>query len=133
MAESSPPTQFIPRFRSDVYPFIAPSKFRGSLKNKVTIITGISPIPPCAPPTDIDPGAVGVIGQGLAESFAVAGAKLILTYNNTPPSPAFSTRCLELGAASVEFVKCNVASLEGCQDLVNQVREPPCRSIPTQS
>lgn len=45
MAEPSPPAQFIPRFRSDVYPFIAPSKFRGSLKDKVTIITGISPVP----------------------------------------------------------------------------------------
>lgn len=77
--------------------------------------------------TDINPGAVGVIGQGLAESFAVAGAKLILTYNNTPQSPALSARCLELGASSVEFIKCNVASLEGCQDLVNQVRQPPPR------
>lgn len=132
MAEPSPPAQFIPRFRTDVYPFIAPSKFRGSLKDKVTIITGTSPLPP--PPhqtsqahTDINPGAVGVIGQGLAESFAVAGAKLILTYNNTPPSPALSARCLELGASSVEFIKCNVASLEGCQDLVNQVRQPPPR------
>ncbi|KAK1833435.1 hypothetical protein QBC39DRAFT_254572 [Podospora conica] len=104
MAEPSPPAQFIPRFRTDVYPYIAPSKFRGSLKDKVTIITG----------------AVGVIGKGLAESFAVAGAKLILTYNNTPPPPDFSARCLELGATSVEFVKCNVASLEGCEELVNQ-------------
>lgn len=39
----SPPTtaQFAPRFRTDVYPFIAPVKFRGSLQDKVTIITGM--------------------------------------------------------------------------------------------
>ncbi|KAK4162363.1 hypothetical protein QBC43DRAFT_290977 [Cladorrhinum sp. PSN259] len=99
-----PPAQFKPRFRTDVYPFIAPAKFRGALKDKVTIITG----------------AAGAIGQSLAESFAVAGAKLVLTYNRTAPPPELKDRCLKLGAASVDFIKCNVAELEGCESLVNQ-------------
>lgn len=34
------PAQFTPRFRTDIYPFIHPSKFRGSLQDKVAIITG---------------------------------------------------------------------------------------------
>jgi len=38
----SEPPQFIPRFRSDVYPFIYPEKFKGSLQDLVTIITGMS-------------------------------------------------------------------------------------------
>ncbi|KAK4180939.1 hypothetical protein QBC36DRAFT_2362 [Triangularia setosa] len=96
--------QFIPRFRTDIYPFIAPSKFRESLRNKVTIITG----------------AAGAIGQGLAESFAVAGAKLVLTYNRTPPPPQLKERCLKFGASEVIFVRCNVAELEGCEALVKQ-------------
>jgi hypothetical protein len=42
MAEQRPPpTQFTPRFRTDVYPFIHPAKFRGSLQDKVAIITGM--------------------------------------------------------------------------------------------
>jgi hypothetical protein len=36
-----PPAQFTPRFRTDIYPFIYPSKFRGSLQDKVAIITGV--------------------------------------------------------------------------------------------
>jgi len=36
----TPPAQFTPRFRTDIYPFIYPSKFRGSLEGKVAIITG---------------------------------------------------------------------------------------------
>ncbi|KAK0611051.1 hypothetical protein B0T14DRAFT_529543 [Immersiella caudata] len=103
MTEKSP-HQFPPRFRSDVYPFIYPEKFKGSLRDLVTIITGAS----------------GAIGQGLAESFAVAGAKLVLTYNNTPPPAALEERCLRFGASSVTFVKCNVAELEGCEALVNE-------------
>jgi len=66
-------------------------------------------------------GAAGAIGRGLAESFAVAGAKLVLTYNNTPPPPELTERCLKFGASSVTFVKCNVAQLEGCEALVQQV------------
>ncbi|KAK0648881.1 hypothetical protein B0T16DRAFT_371578 [Cercophora newfieldiana] len=96
--------QFPPRFRSDVYPFIYPEKFKGSLQGLVTIITG----------------AAGAIGQGLAESFAVAGGKLVLTYNNTPPPAALEERCLKFGASSVTFVKCNVAELEGCEALVKE-------------
>jgi hypothetical protein len=40
MAEKQTPAQFTPRFRTDIYPFINPSKFRGSLQDKVAIITG---------------------------------------------------------------------------------------------
>lgn len=105
MGDPESPPQFIPRFRNDVYPFIYPAKFRGSLQDKVALITG----------------AAGAIGQGLAESFAVAGAKLVLTYNNTPPPPTLEERCLKFGASSVTYVKCNVASLEGCEDLVKKV------------
>ncbi|KAK3939185.1 hypothetical protein QBC46DRAFT_459799 [Diplogelasinospora grovesii] len=97
--------QFMPRFRSDVYPFIHPAKFRGSLQGKVAILTG----------------SAGAIGQGLAESFAVAGAKLILTYNNTPPPEGFEYRCMGLGAAGVSMIKCNVSKLESCQQLIQQV------------
>ncbi|KAK3321987.1 hypothetical protein B0H66DRAFT_553055 [Apodospora peruviana] len=108
MTEPQPSTaQFAPRFRNDVYPFIEPKKFKGSLQGKVTIITG----------------AAGAIGQGLAESFAVAGANLALTYNNTPPPPALKERCLDLGASAVTFIKCNVAELEGCEELVRQTLE----------
>ena len=39
--KKTPPTQFTPRFRTDIYPFIYPSKFRGSLEGKVVIITGL--------------------------------------------------------------------------------------------
>ncbi|KAK4201710.1 hypothetical protein QBC40DRAFT_347636 [Triangularia verruculosa] len=102
--DAQPPAQFIPRFRTDIYPFIAPSKFRGSLRDKVTIVTG----------------AAGVIGQGLAESFAVAGAKLVLTYNRTPPPPELKERCLRFGASDVTFVQCNVAELAGCEALVKE-------------
>ena len=66
-------------------------------------------------------GAAGAIGQSLAESFAVAGTKLVLTYNRTPPPAELEARCLRLGAASVHFIKCNVAELGGCQSLVDQV------------
>jgi len=104
MSEPATPQQFIPRFRTDVYPFIYPAKFRTSLQDKVVIITG----------------AAGAIGQGLAESFAVAGVKLVLTYNRTPPPPALEETCLKYGASSVTYIKCNVGSLEGCEELVEQ-------------
>ena len=32
-----------PRLHNDVYPYIYPSKFKGSLKDKVAIITGEQP------------------------------------------------------------------------------------------
>ncbi len=48
------PAQFTPRFRTDIYPFIEPSKFRGALQGKVAMITGIVcsrtfPTPPLLP------------------------------------------------------------------------------------
>jgi NAD(P)-dependent dehydrogenase (short-subunit alcohol dehydrogenase family) len=66
-------------------------------------------------------GAAGALGQALAESFAVAGCKLVLTYNNTPPPGELRERCVRFGAGAVEFVKCNVAELEGCEALVRKV------------
>ncbi|KAK4124325.1 NAD(P)-binding protein [Parathielavia appendiculata] len=106
MAEEQQTTvaQFSPRFRTDIYPFIYPSKYRGTLQDKVAIITG----------------AAGALGQALAESFAVAGVKLVLTYNKTAPPPELRERCVRFGAAAVEFVQCNVAELEGCKELVRR-------------
>jgi NAD(P)-dependent dehydrogenase (short-subunit alcohol dehydrogenase family) len=66
-------------------------------------------------------GAAGAIGQSLAESFAVAGAKLVLTYYNTPPPAELEGRCLGFGAAGVEFVRCDVGELGGCEGLVREV------------
>jgi hypothetical protein len=51
----------------------------------------------------------------------VAGAKLVLTYNKTPPPAELRERCLEFGAGGVAFVKCNVAELGGCEELVKEV------------
>ncbi|KAK4142891.1 uncharacterized protein C8A04DRAFT_29468 [Dichotomopilus funicola] len=96
-----------PRFRTDIYPFIEPSKFRATQKGKVAIITGSS----------------GTIGQALAESFAVTGANLVLSYYNTPPPAELKEKCVRYGAGGVEFVKCNVAELEGCERLVNRALE----------
>jgi hypothetical protein len=45
------PTQFTPRFRTDIYPYIYPSKFKGSLQGKVAIITGMRPFTPFSPPS----------------------------------------------------------------------------------
>ncbi|KAL2129101.1 hypothetical protein VTI74DRAFT_8218 [Chaetomium olivicolor] len=105
--QASPPAQFTPRFRSDIYPFIHPSKFRGSLQDKVAIITG----------------ATGVIGAALAESFAVAGAKLVLTYLRTPPAREYKERCVQLGAQAVEFVECDVAEWKECGGVVRRALE----------
>ncbi|KAB5559600.1 hypothetical protein GE09DRAFT_61438 [Coniochaeta sp. 2T2.1] len=98
-------SQFPPRLHNEVYPFIYPKKFQGSLHDKVTIITG----------------AAGTIGKALAECFAVAGAKLVLVYNRTRPSLEFEARCASLGARGVTLIQCNVADLEGCKSLVAQV------------
>ncbi|CAK7225368.1 hypothetical protein SBRCBS47491_005865 [Sporothrix bragantina] len=93
------------RIHNEVYPFIHPAKFRGSLQDKVAIITG----------------AAGAIGQGHAESFAVAGCRLFLVYNRTTPPATLETHCRELGAANVTFVQCNVSELESCERLVKEV------------
>ncbi|KAK1771921.1 NAD(P)-binding protein [Phialemonium atrogriseum] len=97
--------QYPPRLHNDVYPFIYPSKFKGSLQGKVAIITG----------------AAGTIGQGLAESFAVAGATLVLVYNRTKPSEALLDRCRTFGASAISTLQCNVSQLENCEKLVQQV------------
>lgn len=41
MADPSKPAQFTPRFRTDIYDFILPAKFRGALRDQVVIITGM--------------------------------------------------------------------------------------------
>ncbi len=51
----------------------------------------------------------------------MAGAKLVLTYNRTAPSPELRERCLRFGAEGVEFVGCDVSGLEGCEELVKKV------------
>jgi len=51
----------------------------------------------------------------------VAGARLVLTYNRTAPPAELKERCLKFGAGGVEFVKCDVADLEGCEGLVKKV------------
>ena len=45
----------------------------------------------------------------------------MLTYNRTPPPAELRERCLRSGAAAVEFVACDVSSLEGCEGLVAKV------------
>ncbi|ERT00948.1 uncharacterized protein SPSK_07699 [Sporothrix schenckii 1099-18] len=95
------------RIHNEVYPFIYPSKFRGSLQDKVAVITG----------------AAGAIGQGHAESFAVAGCRLFLVYNRTPPPDTLEARCRQLGAANVHFVQCNVSELASCEKLVHHILE----------
>ncbi|KAL1863067.1 hypothetical protein VTK73DRAFT_6492 [Phialemonium thermophilum] len=97
--------QYPPRLHNDVYPFIYPSKFRGSLQDKVAVVTG----------------AAGTIGKALAECFAVAGAKLVLVYNRTVPPKSLEEQCVKLGAASVAFVQCDVSKLEACEGLMQQV------------
>ncbi|KAK8108646.1 NAD-binding protein [Apiospora sp. TS-2023a] len=102
MAALQPPA---PRLHNDVYPFIYPSKFRGSLQGKVALITG----------------SAGAIGQAVAECFAVAGAKLVLVYNRT--QPATRDHFTSLGAADALAVQCNVAELRSCEELVRKALE----------
>ena len=64
---------------------------------------------------------MGTIGRALAECFAVAGAKLVLTYNRTEPSANLKDRCTKLGASAISFVKCDVSDLESCSSLVDEV------------
>ena len=59
----------------------------------------------------------------MAESFAVAGAKLILVYNRTPPPATLEERCVRFGAAAVTFIQCNVSELESCRALVQKVSQ----------
>lgn len=66
-------------------------------------------------------GAAGAIGSGLAESFAVAGANLVLVYNRTKPSETLLSRCKSFGASAISCVQCNVSELAACENLVQQV------------
>ena len=119
--------QYPPRLHNEVYPFIYPSKFRGSLQGKVTLITGrymtgVVIFQGSSQLLTSSPGSAGTIGQALAESFAVAGANLVLVYNRTKPPTELSERCTRFGASAVTFVQCNVSDLESCEGLVKQVR-----------
>ncbi|TDZ14519.1 11-beta-hydroxysteroid dehydrogenase-like 2 [Colletotrichum orbiculare MAFF 240422] len=96
-----------PRLHNEVYPFIYPSKFKGSLKGEVAVVTG----------------STGTIGRAVAECFSTAGASLVLTYNRTPPSEAFRQTCLQLGAGAVTFIQCNVSNLESCRNLIEQTEQ----------
>lgn len=119
--------QFPPRLHNEVYPFISPSKFKGSLQDQVVIITGKN----TTQPTEFSkrplthsmslPGSSGTLGTALAECFSVAGGRLVLTYNRTAPAADLRDRCLHLGAAGVRFAQCNVGDLASCEALVQGV------------
>ncbi|KAH7176169.1 hypothetical protein EDB81DRAFT_850149 [Dactylonectria macrodidyma] len=93
-----------PRLHNEIYSFIQPAKFKGSLGDKVALITG----------------SAGTIGRAMAECFLVAGAKLVLVYNRTPAPAGFKERCLGLGATSVTFIQCNISELASCRELVEK-------------
>ncbi|KAH7146829.1 hypothetical protein B0J13DRAFT_500713 [Dactylonectria estremocensis] len=97
-------TQYSPRLHNEIYPFIEPAKFKGSLQDKVVLITG----------------STGTIGRALAECFAVAGAKLVLVYNRTPAKPDFKEQCTKLGVSSVTFIQCDISDLTSCRELVKK-------------
>ncbi|KAF5619611.1 Dehydrogenase reductase SDR family member 7B [Fusarium sp. NRRL 25303] len=97
---------FKPGLHNEVYPFIHPLKFKASLQDKVTLITG----------------STGTIGQALAECFSIAGTNLVLIYNRTEPSPDFLNRCRTLGATAVTPIQCNVSDLDSCQNLIKEYR-----------
>jgi len=96
-----------PRLHNEVYPFVRPSKFVGSLRKKVVVITG----------------AVGTIGVAIGECFATSGATLVLVFNRKEPSSGTRDQLITLGAHSVTFIKCNVALLSECKALFQQVIE----------
>ncbi|TEA14284.1 Short chain dehydrogenase citE [Colletotrichum sidae] len=102
-----------PRLHNEVYPFIYPSKFKGSLKGEVAVVTG----------------STGTIGRAIAECFSTAGASSVLTYNRTPPSEAFRQTCLQLGAGAVTFIQCNVSNLESCRNLIEQMHTQDPRKL----
>ncbi|KAF5534518.1 Dehydrogenase reductase SDR family member 7B [Fusarium phyllophilum] len=97
--------QYPPRLHNEIYSFIEPAKFRGSLKGRVVLLTG----------------AAGTIGQALAQCFAVAGATLVLVYNRTVPSPELKNNCATLGAGPIYLIKCNISDYDDCQGLVGKV------------
>ncbi|KAI1046027.1 hypothetical protein LB505_010804 [Fusarium chuoi] len=96
---------FKPGLHNEVYPFIHPLKFKASLQDKVTLITG----------------STGTIGRALAECFSVAGTNLVLIFNRTEPSLDFLNRCRTLGATAVTPIQCNVSDLDSCQNLIKEV------------
>lgn len=95
------------RLHNEVYSYIHPTKYRNALPSKVAVITG----------------AAGSIGQAHAESFAVAGCRLFLVYNKTPPPNELEVKCRQYGAADVSFIKCNVADPQECQNLIASIIE----------
>ncbi|EGZ69336.1 hypothetical protein NEUTE2DRAFT_47915, partial [Neurospora tetrasperma FGSC 2509] len=94
---------FAPRSHHNGYPFIYYNKFRSAFLNMVTIIT-----------------LRCLLCQTLAESFAVTGPILVLTYNNTPPTTTLRERCVNLEASDVFSIKCNAAEFNGCEDMLKR-------------
>ncbi|SCO84367.1 uncharacterized protein FRV6_08494 [Fusarium oxysporum] len=97
--------QFEPKLHNEVYPFVHPIKFKDSLRDKVTLLTG----------------STGTIGRAMAECFSVAGAHLILAYNRNKPSLDFLNQCRALGAAAATPIQCNVSDLDSCQNLIKEL------------
>lgn len=123
-----------PRLHSDVYPFIYPTKYRGALDDQVVIVTGRkrsflasgtlegTPLPAEAEPmADMSrpAGSAGALGHAAAECFAVAGARLVLVHNRTPP--ASKEHFEALGARDAIALRCDVADLSSCEELVRRV------------
>lgn len=111
--------QFPPRLHNEVYPFIAPSRFRGALGGSVGAAG--SGDAGTVPKVVLITGAAGTLGSALAECFAITGAKLVLTYNRTPLPDSLRQRCFDLGAAGVRFAQCNVTDLASCEQLISNV------------
>ena len=70
-------------------------------------------------------GSAGALGHAAAECFAVAGARLVLVYNRTPPAPKDHFK--NLGAGDSIVLQCDVADLSSCEELVRRVGQvlPP--------
>ncbi|KAF5637703.1 benzoate 4-monooxygenase [Fusarium sp. NRRL 52700] len=93
-----------PRIHNEIYPFLHPTKFRDTLKGQIVLITG----------------ALGTIAGATAESFATAGARLVLS--DIQPSLPNSTkdRLLDLGADAVYYSRCDVGDPKDCKRLVQE-------------
>ena len=64
-------------------------------------------------------GSAGALGHAAAECFAVAGARLVLVHNRTPPAPKEHFKAL--GARDAIALRCDVADLSSCEELVRCV------------
>lgn len=64
-------------------------------------------------------GSAGALGHAAAECFAVAGARLVLVHNRTPPAP--KDHFTGLGARDAVALRCDVTDLSSCEELVQRV------------